>query len=94
MAPHFVELHVEYVRLRQSSSRRTAPCPWGTLINADLQLPDLTQIPASGGLRRTEAQPCSTNRFCFCWNGLGMLPGAWSHLSHGKISDDHAVDLR
>ena len=30
----------------------------------------------------------------FFWNGLGRRCGAWSSLSHGKISEDHVVDLR
>jgi hypothetical protein len=67
--------------------------PWGTQILADFQQLDQPQIPASGRLRRTEAQPYSPKDFVF-WNVLGMHRGVSSRLLHGKISEDHAVDLR
>ena len=59
--------------------------PLRTQIYADLQLPDLTQIPASSGLRRTEAEPCNPKAF-LSWNGVWMLLGARRPLLHGKIS--------
>jgi hypothetical protein len=69
----------------------------GTQINdADLQLPDATQIPASGGVGAPRLSPHNPKAL-LSWNGVGrfQVRGAFSHTERSAvIMQLIGVDLR